>query len=668
MGVDTQLKIVEVLKNIPAGSSLQDYKEYLCPLIAKNKQEQFEFNTKFPAIAKLILEDETNPKKETPSLVKEKNKRLALPPNKGNYRGLGALLTFLFAGFIYWGYMQLFYVSGCTDPRSATYNPNATIDDGSCSYSRPLISKTYILGCMDPRAINFNPLATKACMGCCSYKGCVDSLALNFNPKAKIACADCCELLETTNTIDGIIGLSQRDITTYKVHFPFQNVEIPVINRVNEGLYALYQLKHILTYILLGIIMAILISVILYRRAYKRFLTIKEPGNAPPYQFPLLVQPTKAISFGPAFNKVINKLAARKVVPGQKLNFEKTIHSTIKNGGAIDLKRMYDRQPNSYLILIDKKNNSNHQSQLFEVLHQKIVEQNVKVERYFFDSQPRVCWNENFPNGIRLEQIFQRHFYSRLLIFSDGYSFINPMTGEVEDWLWSLKRWSKRGVLTPVPTASWTYREALLSDEFTVFPNSIDGISQLLNHFEEEKNLGLAQRMRLSAEEVPVISLNENNWHAELNRVYSLSMQKWIALCAIYPELHWGLTLKLGHILQEKNKATLITYENIRSLSQLEWFRKGKIPDFFREKLMVLLTANEKQNAREIIIEILELNTPKSITSFAYQDHQFQLSIHQMLIAQAREEQNKWKGLYREQYSKGFREDTLSLKAIDHRF
>ena len=41
-------------------------------------------------------------------------------------------------------------VSGCTNSEALNYNPNATIDDGSC----------IILGCTDEDAINYNPEAT----------------------------------------------------------------------------------------------------------------------------------------------------------------------------------------------------------------------------------------------------------------------------------------------------------------------------------------------------------------------------------------------------------------------------------------------------------------------------------------------------------------------------
>ena len=47
---------------------------------------------------------------------------------------------------------------GCTDPAASNYNPNATIDDGTCLFC----------GCRDSNALNYNPAATSDC-GTCTY-------------------------------------------------------------------------------------------------------------------------------------------------------------------------------------------------------------------------------------------------------------------------------------------------------------------------------------------------------------------------------------------------------------------------------------------------------------------------------------------------------------------
>ena len=45
-------------------------------------------------------------------------------------------------------------IYGCTNPNYLEYNPDATIDDGSCATE-------HVLGCMDENSINYNPDATK---------------------------------------------------------------------------------------------------------------------------------------------------------------------------------------------------------------------------------------------------------------------------------------------------------------------------------------------------------------------------------------------------------------------------------------------------------------------------------------------------------------------------
>ena len=54
-------------------------------------------------------------------------------------------------------------VLGCTDPNATNYDPNANVDDGSCTYGP-------IYGCTDPNATNYNPNATID-DGSCTYQG-----------------------------------------------------------------------------------------------------------------------------------------------------------------------------------------------------------------------------------------------------------------------------------------------------------------------------------------------------------------------------------------------------------------------------------------------------------------------------------------------------------------
>ena len=77
-------------------------------------------------------------------------------------------------------------VEGCDDPDACNYNPNATIDDGTCEYES-------CVGCTDEGACNYNPDATSSDDSCDfdSCVGCTFEIACNYNPEATIEDGSC---------------------------------------------------------------------------------------------------------------------------------------------------------------------------------------------------------------------------------------------------------------------------------------------------------------------------------------------------------------------------------------------------------------------------------------------------------------------------------------------
>ncbi|MEY3399444.1 MAG: hypothetical protein RL220_2038, partial [Bacteroidota bacterium] len=77
-------------------------------------------------------------------------------------------------------------VLGCTDPEALNYNPDATVNDGSCIYDA-------LVGCTDEGACNFNPDAIVD-DGTCEYltcAGCTDPDATNYDETATIDDGSC---------------------------------------------------------------------------------------------------------------------------------------------------------------------------------------------------------------------------------------------------------------------------------------------------------------------------------------------------------------------------------------------------------------------------------------------------------------------------------------------
>jgi uncharacterized protein (TIGR02145 family) len=123
--------------------------------------------------------------------------------------------------------LQVYSILGCTEINSINYNPNATVNDGTCIPT--------IIGCMDPEACNYDPEANEEgscvyydCTGECNggaffddcdvcdndpsndneCYGCSDQWALNYDPNSTIS-DDSCEYPSIGDiSMDGFINVN----------------------------------------------------------------------------------------------------------------------------------------------------------------------------------------------------------------------------------------------------------------------------------------------------------------------------------------------------------------------------------------------------------------------------------------------------------------------------
>jgi len=68
---------------------------------------------------------------------------------------------------------------------------------------------------------------------------------------------------------------------------------------------------------------------------------------------------------------------------------------------------------------------------------------------------------------------------------------------------------------------------------------------------------------------------------------------KWLCACAVYPELHWDLTLQLGSLVCMDQG--LISETNLLRLARLPWFRSGFMSDDLRLPLIRALTQSDER-------------------------------------------------------------------------
>ena len=81
-------------------------------------------------------------------------------------------------------------IPGCTISVACNYNPEATINDGSCDFI-----SCYQLGCTDPSACNYDDGAAINDGSCdytsCIEQGCMNSEACNYNADAELDDGSC---------------------------------------------------------------------------------------------------------------------------------------------------------------------------------------------------------------------------------------------------------------------------------------------------------------------------------------------------------------------------------------------------------------------------------------------------------------------------------------------
>lgn len=107
------------------------------------------------------------------------------------------------------------FTTGCTEPLACNYDPDAQLNDGTCTYPQAFYNcegncindsdgdgvcdELEVSGCSDPAAENYNANATDE--GECFYSGCTDPVACNYDPEA-VANDGSCEYLSCAGCLD----------------------------------------------------------------------------------------------------------------------------------------------------------------------------------------------------------------------------------------------------------------------------------------------------------------------------------------------------------------------------------------------------------------------------------------------------------------------------------
>jgi len=296
------------------------------------------------------------------------------------------------------------------------------------------------------------------------------------------------------------------------------------------------------------------------------------------------------------------------------LDVTKTVEETIRAGIFTPAFTSRKALP-EYLVLIDRATFADQQARLVDDILNRLVKNDVLIERYFFQEDPRICRKDGLKAQFQtLQDLALQHPRHYLLIFSDGAGFFNMLTGRPHRWLESFGSWPKRLLLTSEVQAG-DYRDWVLTElGFCVLPAGRAGLAAM----SESLDGGLPRRGSDAPSGTPLPPLlrgRPGQWlksHpprpelldelcGQLKSFLGEVGYYWLSACAVYPLLYRDMTFYLGERLATQEDL----FETYSKLVRLPWFRSGGMPDWLRARLIIDLDETKERAIRTSLEDLL---------------------------------------------------------------
>ena len=359
--------------------------------------------------------------------------------------------------------------------------------------------------------------------------------------------------------------------------------------------------------------------------------------DKPPYVWTVELGAEREFATTADFRQLVNRMHDRQLLEARELDITATINTLVKQPGQVALHYRQLSQAPSYLLLIDQRAQNDHRAKIFDLLYTYLQFNEVQVSRFYFHADPKLCFNDDYPLGIPVAQLYPQNRSARLLILTYGYELFSSSTNAWSPWTKVFLRWKDRAILSPLPTRSWGAMEQRLAERFTILPATPLGLAAAIEEFQAEEAQHWKDYLNLITDAPVEPIYYQGDLITTLEQYYPDSViRKWIAACALYPTLHWELTLHIGTLLQrEYSHPNLTSVENLLELVRLPWFVDGHIPDQARDELVQWLEVNgEEVRIRRLLLESLDRAPTPPGGSVAYADYRMQVVFNQWMLEQ----------------------------------
>ena len=306
-----------------------------------------------------------------------------------------------------------------------------------------------------------------------------------------------------------------------------------------------------------------------------------------------------------------------------------TIRQTIRSGGMPAIQYETIRRRPRYLVLIDDRSAYDQQAKLYAYVMSVLIDRSVEMDVFFFHSDPRYLWNENYPKGLPISDLFRLYSSHYLVLVTEGTRLLDYDRGEVADWaVEALAGWTSRALFTPVYPANWHYLEATLSRFFILLPATPDGQLLLRDYLRQPDSVpsfedllrqfrvlpGTPNRGIFASATMPATVADVQNFldmpiqEIDQPAATRTLLFTWACATAVFPTPDWAMTLAIGRALEARFGAggeSLVTSTNILKLTALPWLRQDHIPEPLRTDLLAQLRPEQETVARQTVVSML---------------------------------------------------------------
>ena len=323
----------------------------------------------------------------------------------------------------------------------------------------------------------------------------------------------------------------------------------------------------------------------------------------------------------------LQPLRRPRLTASNEINVEACIPRMLENAGFFDPVFRQRMVAPDHLVLIDRRNGSDHIARCGQALVEAMQAANVYVDAYWFDRDPRRLFRSLDAPSISLEEVAGRHGDHRLIFIASGEGLFDWASGAIEPWAAMLRQFPRRVMLTPVARELWGYREQAIFTalDITILPLSAAAVPHMVDTLAAEElprpaapaaappsetraELELADLL----EERPVrwimssppTQAEQDELMLHLQRALPTMERRWLAACAVYPQLVWKLTLFLGAHLRRHEGQRRPFVDQLVAIARLPWLRTGSIPLWIRERLTQLMDESEYRSVERMLSQL----------------------------------------------------------------